>query len=112
LSYASDYAERVLHEELEKLKDGALSKQLQNSEERLSRAISDPKVGFGKPVWQGFIASAIFTFALFILALTLRFAAPDSSVGQLLQYLLAPDEYELKVIVKDVALLLPDLFLV
>lgn len=100
-SYAGKYAEDLLNEELEKLKDEGLSQELKNAEDRLSTEIKATKVSFMEPIWQGIIASAIFTFLLFIIALMIRFAAPTSSVGQLLQYLLAPEDYELRVIEKN-----------
>ncbi len=52
------------------------------------------------PIWQGVIASAIFTFILFRVALIIRFSAPNSGIGQLIQYFLAPENYELRVIEK------------
>jgi hypothetical protein len=97
LSYASQYAEAVLQERLEKLRDEAISKELKTIEANLTREIRATKVSYMKPVWQGIISSAIFTFILFILALLIRFAAPDSSIGQLLQYLSAPDTYKIRV---------------
>lgn len=99
--YAGQYAEEVLKDQLEKLKDEGIAKDLKGIEARLTTEIKSTEVGYMKPVWQGIIASAIFTFILFIVALIIRFAAPNSSIGQLLQYFVAPENYELRVIEKN-----------
>ena len=51
-------------------------------------------------IGQNLVASALFTFILFVLALMIRFAAPNSSAGKLLQFLFASDKYELQLIEK------------
>ncbi len=100
-TYAVQYSEEELQEKLEKLKDEGISKDLKSTEDRLTQKIKDTKQSYMTPVWQGVIASAIFTFILFIVALIIRFSAPNSGIGQLLQYLLAPENYELRVIEKN-----------
>jgi hypothetical protein len=100
-SYAGVYAEKILREQLEKLKDEGISKDLKSTEDRLTQKIKDTKQSYMAPVWQDVIASAIFTLILFIVALIIRFSAPNSGIGQLLQYLLAPENYELRVIEKN-----------
>ncbi len=99
--YAGQYAEEVLKEQLHKLKDEGISKDLKGIENRLITEIKATEVSYMKPVWQSIIASAIFTFILFLVALIIRFAAPSSGIGQLLQYFLAPANYELRVIEKN-----------
>lgn len=99
-SYAATYAENQLNEHLSELKDKGLSQELKNAEVSLSRSINATKVSFIQSIWQNIVASAIFGFFLFIGALFIRFAAPNSSAGQLLQYLFAPENYELRVIEK------------
>jgi PHD/YefM family antitoxin component YafN of YafNO toxin-antitoxin module len=99
--YADGYAEKRLKEELEKLSREGVLKSLSETEEKLTIAIKATKVSYMKPVWQGIISSMIFTFGLFVLALIVRFASPNSSFGQLLQYFFAPENYELKVIPKQ-----------
>jgi hypothetical protein len=91
--YAGQYAEEELKDKLDKLKDEGISKDLKGIEARITTEIKAIEVSYAKPIWQGIIASAIFTFILFIIALIVRFAAPNSSVGQLLQYFFAPDTY-------------------
>jgi predicted S18 family serine protease len=98
--YAGPYAEEVLKEQLEKLKDEAISKDLKSIETRLTTEIEKTKISYMTPVWQSIIASAIFTLILFIVALIIRFSAPNSGIGQLIQYFLAPENYELRVIEK------------
>jgi hypothetical protein len=100
-SYAGQYSEEVLNHQLNKLKDEGISQDLKGIEVRLNSAIKATEVSYMKPVWQGIMSSAIFTFILFIVALLIRFAAPNSGIGQLLQYFLAPDNYELRVIEKS-----------
>ena len=100
-SYAGQYADEVLRDQLEKLKDEGISKDLKNIESRLTTEIKATEISYMKPVWQSIIASAIFAFILFIVALIIRFSAPNSGVGQLLQYFLAPENYELRVIEKS-----------
>jgi hypothetical protein len=103
-SYAGQYSEAVLKDQLDKLKDEGISKDLKGIEARISSEIKSTEVSYMKPVWQGIISSAIFAFILFIVALIIRFAAPNSGIGQLLQYFLAPDNYELRVIEKSKSL--------
>jgi hypothetical protein len=63
------------------------------------RSIKDKiSLSFWLPVWQSIVASFIFTLILFFAALMIRFAAPNSSIGKLVQYLTAPDEYRLEII--------------
>jgi hypothetical protein len=100
-SYAGQYSEEVLKDQLGKLKDEGISKDLKGIEARLVSEIKATEISYMKPVWQGIISSAIFAFILFIVALVIRFAAPNSGIGQLLQYFLAPDNYELRVIEKS-----------
>jgi hypothetical protein len=100
-SYAGQYSEAVLKDQLDKLKDEGISKDLKGIEARLSSEIKSTEISYMKPVWQGIVSSAIFAFILFIVALVIRFAAPNSGIGQLLQYFLAPDNYELRVIEKS-----------
>ena len=100
-SYAAQYAEEVLKEQLEKRKDEGISKDLKIIEERLTTEIKATHIGYMTPVWQGVIASAIFTSILFVIALFIRFSAPNSGIGQIIQYLVAPENYELRVIEKD-----------
>ena len=99
--YAGLYAEEVLKDQLEKLKDEAISKDLKSIEDRLTTEIKATHIRYMIPVWQGVVASAIFTFILFIFALIIRFSAPNSGIGQIIQYFVAPENYELRVIEKD-----------
>ncbi len=100
-SYAAQYAENVLKERLDKLKDEGISKDLKSIEDRLTTEIKETHISYMIPVWQGVIASAIFTFILFIVALIIRFSAPNSGIGQIIQYFVAPENYELRVIEKN-----------
>ncbi|MFN5514964.1 MAG: hypothetical protein ACK5CA_09505 [Cyanobacteriota bacterium] len=97
LEFADSYANQLLEEKLELYKQDILSQELGTLQKDLTAEINKTKLSFWLPVWQGLVASAIFTFSLFILALIIRFAAPDTSIGRLLQYLLAPDQYELQI---------------
>ena len=97
LNYAGLYAEDVVNEELEELEEKRFLQELTATKEHIVNHIEKNKTGFWLPVWQGIIASIIFTSILFVLALVVRFAAPDSSAGQILQYLFSPDEYKIKI---------------
>ncbi len=99
--YAGLYAEELLKDQLEKLKDEGISKDLKSIEARLTTEIKATHVSYMIPVWQGIVASAIFTFILFIIALIIRFSAPNSGIGQIVQYFVAPENYELRVIEKN-----------
>lgn len=96
-NYAGIYAEDVLNEELEELEEKRFLQELTATKKHIVNHIEENKTGFWLPVWQGITASIIFTSILFILALLVRFAAPDSNAGQLLQYLFSPDEYKIKI---------------
>jgi hypothetical protein len=100
ITFADEYSQKRLEEELEKLNREGVLKALSETEEKITIAVKATKVSYMKPVWQGIISSIIFTFGLFVLALIVRFASPNSSFGQLLQYFFAPENYELKVIPK------------
>ena len=89
-----------MNSELDDYKNIVLSEELQKVNSELTHKIHQTKVNFWLPIWQSIIASVIFTAALFILALVIRFASPDSNLGRLLQYLFAPDQYELQIIPK------------
>ncbi len=95
LGYAEEYAQSRMRSELDNYKNIVLSEELQKVNGELTNKISQTKVSFWLPIWQSLIASIIFTIVLFILALLVRFAAPDSNLGRLIQYLSAPDQYEL-----------------
>lgn len=100
LGYAEEYAQARMSNELSNYKNIVLSEELQKVNGELTRKINQTKVNFWLPIWQSIIASVMFTAALFVLALVIRFAAPDSNLGRLLQYLFAPDQYELQIIQK------------
>ena len=51
-------------------------------------------------VSQGIIASVIFSLLVFLLAVGIRISAPNSAIGLIVQYLTAPDLYELEIIEK------------
>ncbi len=99
--YAGLYAEEVLKDQLAKLKDEAISKDLKSIEDRLTTETKATHISYMIPVWQGVIASAIFTFILFIVALIIRVSAPNSGIGQIIQYFVAPENYEVQVIEKN-----------
>lgn len=82
---------------LERLKQTKLSEELKKVNNDLTQEISKTKVNYWIPVGQSIVASCCFTVVLFILALTIRFAAPDSNAGRLLQYLFAPNEYIIEI---------------
>lgn len=86
-----------MSDQLEELKDKELAKAIQEVESTLKREVQATRVGCLKPIIQSLIASGVFASCLFALALIIRFAAPDSSAGQLLQYLFSPDDYELRI---------------
>jgi len=97
LGYAEEYAQSRMRSELDDYKNIVLSEELQKVKGELTSKINQTRVGFWFPIWQSIIASVIFTAFLFVLALAIRFAAPDSSLGRLLQYLSASDQYELMI---------------
>ena len=99
--YADGYANGVVETRIEKLRDEGISKDLKSIEDRLTTEIKATHIRYMKPVWQGVVASAIFTFLLFIFALIIRVSAPNSGIGQIIQYLVAPENYELRVIEKN-----------
>jgi hypothetical protein len=101
LDFAGRYADNVIKEKVQQqLNSEEFPKQLKLVESNLGEQIKANTINFWLPVWQSIVASIFFTFALFILALLIRLAAPDSNAGRLLQYLFAPDSYEIKVIPK------------
>lgn len=93
-TFAASYAEAEIKERLSEITQNATLKELSNSEDRLSKQINQ---SYWKPVQQSIVASIIFSFILFMFALTIRFASPDSNFGQLLQYIISPAQYSLKV---------------
>ncbi len=99
--FGEDYAQKLITEEIIEIqkKEGTLEA-LKSLEARLNQEIKTTKVHYSIPVLQGVIASAIFTFLLFIIALLYTLAKPDTNAGRLLQYLIAPDGYEIKLIPK------------
>jgi hypothetical protein len=99
--YGEGYADGVVEARIEKLKDEGISKDLKSIEARLTTEIKATQISYMKAVLQGLVASAIFTFLLFILALMIRFAAPNSGIGQIIQYLVAPENYVLRVTEKN-----------
>lgn len=100
-SYGEGYADGVVEARIEKLKHDGISKDLKSIEDRLTTKIKATHISYMIPVWQGVIASAIFTFLLFIVALIIRVSAPNSGIGQIIQYFVAPENYELRVIEKN-----------
>ena len=96
-NFAGLYADDLLQDEVQKIEEKRLLQELDEAKKHITEEINKSKTGYWKPVWQGIVASSMFTFALFVLALLIRFAAPQSSVGQLIQYLSSPNEYQLKI---------------
>lgn len=84
--YGSQYANYVVKEKLDNYKEDVVKKS---------------KTPHWQAVVQGFIASASFTAALFLLAVVIQLTQPNSNFGKLLRFLLSTEQYEIKLIEKD-----------
>jgi len=89
--FAEVYAEARLEGVLEQEKSSQVFQEIKNNETRLNIEIKKVKTGFWGSVWQGVVSSAIFTAMLFFLGLTFRFAAPNSGIGKIIQFLASPE---------------------
>jgi hypothetical protein len=90
-AFAEEYAEVTLQERLEEEKSSQLFQEVKNNEARLTTEIQKTKTKFWECIWQGIVSSTIFTVMLFFLGLTIRFAAPNSGIGKIIQFLASPE---------------------
>jgi ATP-dependent Zn protease len=91
LSFAGEYTNEILKQRLEQEKSSQLFQEVRNNEVRLTTEIQKTKTKFWESIWQGVVSSSIFTVMLFFLGLTIRFAAPNSGIGKIIQFLASPE---------------------
>lgn len=93
--YGEEYSQYQLKDKLLAYKEEAVMTQVKGTEKNLTEAI-EKRTSLKGAIWAGLWSSTIFTFLLFLIALLIRFGAPDSSIGKLIQYLTSPAEYQLE----------------
>lgn len=103
LAYAGEYARSQMDEELEERKNDALFEEVKAVEDRVEKAISQSKTGRFESILLGIGSSAIFSAFLFVSAVLVSVASPDSGFGVIAKYLVSRGEYELRLIKKDSA---------
>lgn len=85
-NYANFYAQNVLDKELDSYKEEVVKKS---------------KTNFWKGVWEGVVASALFTAFLSVTAIAVGGLAPNTNFGKLIKYLVSTEQYEIRLIEKD-----------
>lgn len=104
LDYSGEYAEIILDQELDRLvNDSSVPEGVRLVEVRIlgnlqkmdSNLTTKLTVPFWLPVKQSIVASVLFSVGLFVIALLIRFLAPDSNPGQLIKFFFASDQYKL-----------------
>jgi len=101
LRFVGSYNEAVVKEKLKEEKEKALllelkklHKDLDSTKNSLLESINQ---SYMKPVWQSVIGSVIFAAIIFLIGILIRFSYPQSNISKLIQYVLAPEKYNITI---------------